>query len=176
MTDTTRYPRIAVLLHWSVAALAFVLLATGWQVGGMPVTGWERPFFLNVHKSAGFLSALLIFAFVGWRLVRGAPRLPATMAAWERTAMVLLDGMLYVLLVLLVFSGYFTSSFSRFGLKVFGIDLAGWGWEDPMLRIGFAVMHHVAALILAVLIAIHIATAIRHLVSKDGVFQRMLAG
>ena len=74
-------------------------------------------------------------------------------------------------------AGYVTSSFSKYGPKLFGIPLPQWGWEDAALRGNFAAVHRLAALVFAVLIVIHVAAALKHLlVDKDSVFQRMLPG
>jgi cytochrome b561 len=81
----------------------------------------------------------------------------------------------YVFMVLATLTGYLTSSFSKFGPKLFGIAVPHWGWEDAALRDNFAAVHRIITLVFAVLIAIHIAAALKHLlVDKDGVFQRML--
>ena len=78
-------------------------------------------------------------------------------------------------MLVVTLSGYLTSSFSRFGPKVFGIPLPHWGWEDAVVRGNIAAVHRVTALAFAALIAIHIAAALKHLiVDKDAVFQRML--
>ena len=97
------------------------------------------------------------------------------MPRWERLAADCNHRIFYVLMVLVTLAGYFTSSFSAYGPKLFGIALPHWGWEDPALRGNFTTVHRVTALIFAILIAIHIAAALKHLlVDKDGVFQRML--
>ncbi len=99
------------------------------------------------------------------------------MPRWERVAAVLNHRLFYVLMVLVTVAGYLTSSFSKYGPKLFGIPLPHWGWEDAALRDNFVTMHRVAALTFAMLIAIHIGAALKHLLfDKDGVFQRMLLG
>jgi cytochrome b561 len=99
------------------------------------------------------------------------------MPRWERTAAVLSHRLFYVLMVLVTLAGYLTSSFSKYGPKLFGIPLPQWGWEDAALRGNFAAVHRLAALVFAVLIVIHVAAALKHLlVDKDSVFQRMLPG
>jgi cytochrome b561 len=171
----SRYERTAVILHWFVALLIFALFATGWQMVGISTNTPERAFFFNLHKSLGILTALAIVALVVWRVMHSAPALPGSMPKWERAAAVVSHLLAYVLMFVATFTGYLTSSFSRYGPKLFGIPLPHWGWDDAALRGSFAAMHRFTALVLAVLIAIHIAAALKHLiVDKDGIFQRML--
>ncbi len=169
------YPRRAVLLHWTVALLIITLLASGWYMVGIARNTPERAFFFNLHKSLGIIAAMFIVALIAWRIRHQAPPLPATMPRWERLAAALNHRLFYVFMVLMTVAGYLTSSFSKYGPKLFGIPLPHWGWEDAALRGDFAAIHRVTALVFAVLIAIHIAAALKHLwLDKDGVFERMV--
>lgn len=177
MDPPARYPRRAVVLHWIVALLIIALMASGWYMVGTPKNTPERAFFFNLHKSLGIGTAIFIVALIVWRIRHEAPALPATMPRWERTAATLNHRLFYAFMVLVTVVGYLTSSFSKYGPKLFGIPLPHWGWEDAALRGDFAAVHRVAALVFAVLIAIHIAAALKHLwLDKDGVFQRMMPG
>lgn len=175
MNSHTRYQRTAVVLHWIVALLIIALIATGWYMVGIPKNTQERAFFFNLHKSLGILTAVFIVALIAWRIGHEAPPLPSAMPRWEKMAALVNHGLFYIFMVLATVTGYLTSSFSKYGPKLFGIPLPQWGWEDAALRENFATVHRVAALVFAVLIAIHIAAALKHLIfDKDGVFQRML--
>lgn len=172
-----QYPRRVVVLHWIVALLILVLLASGWYMVGTAKNTPERAFFFNLHKSIGIVVVFAIAALIVWRLKSEAPPLPATMPGWEKTAAALNHRLFYVFMVLVPTAGYLTSSFSKYGPKLFGIPLPHWGWEDAVLRDNFATAHRVLALVFAMLIALHIAAALKHLlVDKDGVFQRMMPG
>lgn len=177
MNPPARYPRRAVVLHWIVAVLIIALMMTGWYMVGTPKNTPERAFFFNLHKSLGIATAIFIVALIVWRVRHEAPALPTTMPRWERVAAVLNHRLFYVFMVLVTVAGYLTSSFSKYGPKLFGMPLPHWGWEDAALRSDFAAIHRGAALAFAVLIAIHIAAALKHLwLDKDGVFQRMMPG
>lgn len=50
-----------------------------------------------------------------------------------------------------------------------------WGWDAPALKELCSAVHLGIACLLTVLVALHIAAALKHLlVNRDGVFQRML--
>jgi cytochrome b561 len=170
-----RYQPSAVLLHWILALLIIVLIGTGWHMVGVPKNTPERAFFYNLHKSLGIVTAILLLLLIVWRLRHVVPPLPSAMPKWESVAAHLNHRLFYVFMVLATLTGYLTSSFSKFGPKLFGIAIPHWGWEDAALRDNFAAVHRIVTLVFAVLIAIHIAAALKHLlVDKDGVFQRML--
>ena len=174
-SSPARYERTAVLLHWIVALLIIALIAAGWYMVGIPKNTPERAFFFNLHKSLGIVTAIFIVMLIVWRIRHVAPPLPSAMPKWETMAANLNHRLFYGFMVLVTLTGYLTSSFSRYGPKLFGIALPHWGWEDAALRGNFTAVHRITALIFAVLIAIHVAAALKHLlVDKDGVFQRML--
>jgi cytochrome b561 len=172
-----RYPRTAVVLHWVVALAIMALFATGWYMVGIPKNTPERAFFFNLHKSVGVVTAIFILALIVWRVRHDAPPLPSAMPKWEKLAAVVNHRLFYILMVLATLAGYLTSSFSKYGPKVLGVPLPHWGWDDAALRGNFVALHRDTALIFAVLIVIHIAAALKHLMwDMDGVFQRMFPG
>jgi len=169
-----RYPRAVVLLHWSLAPLIIALLCIGWYMVDIPRNTPQRAFFFNLHKSLGIVTAAVILALVAFRLRHAAPALPAAMPKWERLSAVLNHRLFYVFMVLVTVTGYCTSSFSKYGPKLFGIELPHWGWDDAALRGDFVVVHRVTSLVFALLIAIHIGAALKHLLlDRDRVFERM---
>lgn len=170
----SRYPRAVVVLHWLLAALILFLLGTGWFMVDLPRNTDARAFWFNFHKSVGILTAFVIVALLVVRTRRHAPPLPESMPAWERKAAVVNHGLFYLSMVLITVAGYLASSFSKYGPKLFGLPMPQLGWDDAAIRAPLVEAHAVLALIFAVLIVIHVAAALKHLVvDKDGVFQRM---
>jgi cytochrome b561 len=172
-----RYPLAVVVLHWTIALLVVVLLATGWYMVDIPTGTPARGFFYNLHKSLGIVAAIFIVVLIIYRLRHAAPDLPSSMPKWERSSAALNHGLFYIFMVLVTLAGYATSSFSKYGPKLFGMPLPHWGWDDAALRSQFAMGHRLSSLVFAVLIAIHIGAALKHLlVDKDRVFERMMPG
>ena len=180
-SDTTadasnpRYPVTIVILHWIVAAGVLALVATGLYMVDLPKNTGQRAVLFNLHKSLGILTAGFMVALIVWRSRRRPPEFPITMPRWERRGAAVNHALFYLLMVFVTVSGYLTSSFSKYGPKLFGVELPHWGWDDAVLRGHFADSHRLSAWIFAVLIALHAAAAVKHLVvDRDGVFQRML--
>ena len=172
-----RYDTVTIVLHWAIAILVVTLLGTGWYMVGVPKLTPARGFWYNLHKSLGIITGALIVMLIVRRIFRRAPPLPAEMPGWERRAAHLNHLVFYVLMVLATAAGYLTSSFSRFGPKLFGIPLPHWGWDDAAQRTQYANAHRVITWIFALFIVLHVAAALKHLlVDRDGVVARMLPG
>jgi cytochrome b561 len=173
----SRYSGVAVLLHWLIAILVFVLIGLGWYMVDIPKGTPERSYFYNLHKSIGLTTLALILMRVAWRLTHVPPPLVRTMKQWEVVAATWGHRLLYVCLLVMPLSGYIASNFTRFGVKYFGIELPPWGPEDKTLYGIFNNIHVFTSYVFVVLIALHVAAAFKHLlVDRDDVFRRMLPG
>lgn len=114
------YGLISILLHWGIALTVFALLILGlWMVELNYYSPWYKaaPFW---HKSIGItLAAVLIIRLI-WRLGNPVPRSPAGHRRWEIGLAHLVHGLLYLLLLAIVVSGYLISTAKGQGISVFG--------------------------------------------------------
>jgi cytochrome b561 len=170
-----RYTRVAIVLHWLIAALLIGQFAFGWYLNGIPRGIPDRGYFVNLHKSSGMLIGLLIIFRLGWRLAHRPPPLPATMPPWQRRGAVASHRALYVLMLVMPLSGYLASNFSRFGVNFFNVfKLAPWGMDDRQLYGIFNQVHNTSSWLLLLLVTVHVLAALKHLVvDRDTVFSRM---
>lgn len=174
-TPPQRYSWQAMALHWAIALLIIGMLWLGFSLEDIPRNTPARAFYVNLHKSFGILTLVLVLIRFGWRATHKPPPLPSHMPRWESAAAIWSHRLLYACMLLQPLSGYLGSSFNRFGIKFFGIPLPNWGWEDKALRTIFNEIHGVVAVLLLVLIAVHVLAALKHLfLDRDQVFQRML--
>ena len=172
--DAPAYTPGAVGLHWLLAALLFGQIAFGWFLTTIPRGSPTRGYYVNLHKSTGLVLAVLILLRLLWRLTHAAPPLPSFMPALERTAARASHRLLYLAMIVMPLSGYIASNFSKYGVKLFNaVNLPPWGSNDPHLYGLFNGTHIVTAYVFVGLIAIHVLAALRHLLSRDGVFARM---
>lgn len=170
-----RYSWQAMSLHWLIALLVIGMLYLGFSLEDIPRNTPERAFYVNLHKSFGVLTLALVLLRWYWRATHRPPPLPPTMPRWEALAATWSHRLLYLCMLLQPLSGYLASSFNKYGVKVFGLPLPQWGWEDKLLRSIFVEIHGAVAVMLLVLIAIHVLAALKHLLlDRDRIFQRML--
>ncbi|MDB5823252.1 MAG: uncharacterized protein JWR21_1956 [Herminiimonas sp.] len=171
---SARYGRAAIALHWLSAVLILGMLCLGFWMVGIPRNTPARGFTFNLHKSFGVLIGVLVIGRLLWRLYHPAPILPHAMPRWQAAAARANHFLLYACMVLQPLTGYLGSSFNKYGVKVFGVALPQWGWEDKALRAVFSTLHGWLAITLSLLIAVHVLAACSHLMRRDGIFQRML--
>jgi cytochrome b561 len=169
-----RYRFPAVVLHWTIALLVIAMLALGFYMVGIPRNTPDRGFFFNLHKSFGMIAFALIVVRAAWRVTHRPPPLPATLPAWEIQAATWSHRLLYLCMILQPLTGYLGSSFNKYGVKVFGVKMPQWAWEDASLREALAQVHSTVAWLFTILVVLHVAAGLKHMVSRNGVFQRML--
>jgi cytochrome b561 len=172
-----RWGAVAQSLHWGMALLILAMFALGLAAENWPLSPTKFELFFW-HKSIGILLLALVLARIAWRLANPAPALPPDATALERRAALAAHGALYLLMVLVPLSGWVVNSAANFPFAVFGViplpPIAPAGKEVQALA---ETVHSTLVLMLAVLVAVHVAAALRHhLVKGNDVLTRMLPG
>lgn len=173
--DSSRYDRVAIALHWLIALALLCQIGFGFLLDDIaPRNTPSRAGVINLHKSIGIVLGLAIFVRLGWALSHRAPTLPAWMPGWELALARWSHRLLYLCMIIMPLSGYIASNHSKYGVKFFGHQWAPWGSEDKEIYAFFNVTHKTTAIIFALLIAMHVAAAMRHALRRNGIFHRML--
>ena len=175
MATPAHYTGTAIALHWFIAVVLLGQFAFGLALEDIPRGTPERGFYVNLHKSIGILLGLLVLLRLAWRLTHKPPPLPETMAPWQRRAAWFSHAALYTCMLALPLSGYLASNFSRHGIKFFNtFRWAPWGPDDKTLYAIFNGAHHLAALLLAIFVAVHVLAVAKHmLIDRDRLLLRM---
>ena len=171
------YGLIAILLHWFMALLIVGLFALGLYMTSLDYySPWYRT-APDIHRGLGVIVGLLLAARLAWRLLNtrpdpepGTPRRLATAAEWAHRA-------LYLLIALIVASGYAISTADGRPVDVFGL------FEVPALITGVenledsaGEIHLVLAVTLMALVGLHAAAALKHhFIDRDRTLRRMLS-
>lgn len=174
MTDTGKYDRFSVWLHWLMAALLLAQIALGIWMQGLPKGGTGiRVYWFNVHKSIGMLLGLLIALRLAWAVLR--PRVPALPQARHlQIAALSAHRFLYALMLAMPLTGFFGSVFSGYPIRFFGLKLPFIAEKWDSAKALLSLLHHGAAVALIVLIALHVLAFLYHqLVLKEPLLQRM---
>jgi cytochrome b561 len=102
--DLARYSRVAIWLHWIIAALIAVNLLLGFfhEDFAKPV----RAVMMGWHKSIGFTLVALTLARILWRFTHRPPAFDPAMKGWEVGLARLVHGLFYVLLLAIPLSGW----------------------------------------------------------------------
>ncbi|MFL6856956.1 MAG: cytochrome b [Allosphingosinicella sp.] len=159
--EAARYTRVAVGLHWLIAALIVANLAIGLFHEDFDRS--VRGALMAFHKSTGITILLLSLARLAWRLTHRPPAYDAAMKPWEATLARLTHILFYVLLIVLPLSGWLISSTGKkpVGLWYGLFDIARLPaspathelWEESHQLLGYAML---------VLLVLHVAGALKH--------------
>lgn len=149
--------------------------AIGVYVDDLPVS-MERLQWLSRHKSLGFTILVLVLLRLAWRLFHPVPPLPASVPRVTRRVALMTHRVMYGLLIAAPIAGWMHASASGLGVNVFGwFVLPDIVARSTQLSDWFHQLHSVLVTMLAVVIVLHIAAALRHaLILRDGVMARML--
>lgn len=111
------------------------------------------------------------------RLRHGAPPPAAHLTRLERIVSVSAHHLLYVLIFLVPLLGWTATAVYGAPITVFGLFTIPpfLPTNEDAAGIIFG-LHKIAAIILALIVILHIAGALKHALQRDGVFSRMLPG
>jgi cytochrome b561 len=196
MSNTTRYTKTAVFLHWLIAICIFGMFALGWYMSELPkeapkqmaydlfdwgIYSWQlseevspRTFYFNLHKSLGVTIFALILFRILWRVTHKPPALLASYKAWERKLATGTHHLLYLLMVALPLSGIIMATYSKYGIKWFGAEFIK-GLDNTPMRELFKEVHEIIGVIILLVLILHIVGALKHkFIDKDDTLKRML--
>lgn len=157
------------------------LLVTGlfilglWMVELTYYDDWYRT-APDIHRSVGMILLLMIVLHLLWKIKNAKPAGLATYTDFENQASRVTHILIYLLLLLIIISGYLISTADGRGIEVFGL------FEVPAIVYGIekqedisGQIHLVLAVSLMLLVVLHAAAALKHhFVDKDKTLKRML--
>ena len=175
MNSATRYTATAIALHWLAALLIFTTFPLGVYVHEMALSPLKLQ-LVSYHKWLGVTIFLLTVIRLAWRGIHVPPPLPETIPLWQQRAAHALHLLLYVLLLAIPLSGWLMSSAKGFPVVYLGLvqlpDLVG---KDKALGELLTEVHEMLNFGLLVLVALHIAAALKHhFIEHDATLRRML--
>lgn len=176
-TPMTKYPVISMALHWLMAILIISAFALGTYMVDMRISPTKLKYF-SWHKWLGVTILALVAVRLLVRLVKGAPPHLASLKPWEKSLAGATHFVLYLLMFSVPITGYLYSYAAGFPVVYFGlVQLPAIVGPYPELKDAFKEAHEVLTNIMAVLVVMHFAAALKHkLIDKDQTLSRMLPG
>ncbi len=179
LNSDTRYGLVARLLHWGIGLLVLGLIAVGFFSASLADDDPLKERLIGVHAPTGVLVLFLSLARLAWYAVSRPPPLPTALLGWEKVlTRIVAIGFLVLLLVQpllgIIAFDYYDAPVSVFGLFELPAFLA-----KDMDKVGqFGGLHELVGFVLAGLIALHVAGALKHRYLDKGrdvdVLKRML--
>jgi cytochrome b561 len=172
-TPFQRYDRLSSTLHWLVALLVFVMLGLGFYMVEVPRQTPLRGSLFNLHKSIGLLVLGIMILRTVWRITHRPPPLSGLSAFNMRTANAV-HLLLYLLLLAQPIAGYVASSLGTYGVAFFGIELPRLALPNSELREIFLAIHRLVARLIVLLLLLHIAGTLLHVLQgRRDIVRRM---
>ena len=181
--DEGRYSPVAIVFHWTMAALVTFQLAWGWWMGRLPVGG-DKIAAHDLHYAVGVLMLVLAMGRGAWRMLAPGPINDADKPGWESTAARITHYLFYTCLFGLPLTGWAMISatareedlslvgFIPWPLMPFGDLGSVMRWRMEALA---EWMHWGLVLTLLALIPIHVGAALKHhFIDRDDVLHGML--
>ena len=110
-TESARYTRVAMWLHWAIAILIIYNLVSGLLVWDLAAGFFKAHkafygFGITSHLSSGLTVLALTVVRIAWRLFHEPPPYPAEMKPWERHAAHVAHFLLYAGMMLMPLTGW----------------------------------------------------------------------
>lgn len=175
MNVPARYGRVAMLLHWSAAALIVAGAALGLSMTDLPLSPSKLRYYAW-HKWIGVTVFLVAALRLAWRLVVPPPPLPASMARAQAIAARAVHALLYLLMMAIPVSGWLYSSATGVSVSYLNlVPLPNLVAKDKALASALLTLHQALNGVLAAAVLVHVGAAIKHQwIDRDGVLSRML--
>ncbi len=170
------YGSVAIILHWLMAVLIIGLFAMGlWMVELGYYDSWynRAP---ELHKSLGILTLFIFLFRVAWRFANPLPDPEPSLKVWERKASRFVHISFYLLIFIVILSGYLISTAGKNPVPFFG-----W-FELPGLFTPFehqediaGEVHLAASWLMMALVALHTLASLKHhFFDRDKTLLKML--
>jgi len=168
------YGWVAILLHWSMAVAILALFALGlWMVKLNYYDAWYN-LAPDIHQGVGMilLAMLLLRLFWSWSNIK--PNIAAS--AWETVAAIAAHRLLYLLMLMVMVSGYLIPTAEGEGFDMFGWLNVPALWHLSSTQAEWAgKIHRWSAWAMIGLAGLHTTAALKHhLINRDHTLMRMM--
>lgn len=176
-----RYALIQRVLHWLIAFLVLGALGVGMIFGFLEFKGTLETFgkdmtntLYKYHKTFGVLILGLMVLRIIVKLMLGKPAYATPLTKFENAASNAVHGLIYLLVPVMAILGWLATGASGFPVEFFNWQLPAILSKDKELGATLYEWHGTIGWILLILVAVHIAAALKHwLIKRDGLMSRM---
>lgn len=172
--SASSYGWLAIALHAIMGLGIFFVFGLGlYMVELTYYDPWYRD-SLDLHKSLGLVLLALWFGRIGWRWYNTAPQMSGT--NFEKKAAHLMHQGLYLMMLLLMVTGYFISTADGRSISIFGlVDLPAIPYSIENQEDIAGIIHWGLAWTLIAMVTLHSLAAVKHqLIEKDGTLMKMI--
>jgi cytochrome b561 len=161
--------------HWTIALVLLGQIPLAWYMIDLPLSP-DKLGTYALHKSIGMTLFALAVGRAVWAALAKRPALPTEMPRWQVISSKAIEGLLYILVILMPITGWLMSSAANFPVSVFGIfTLPDLVEPSEALFENLKNAHMMQSRLLIALVSVHILAALKHhFMDKDNVLMSML--
>lgn len=170
------YGWLAIVLHWSVAIVVVGLFGLGLWMMDLDYTSQWYQKAPHWHKSIGVILVAVMLLRLIWRSVNPSPKSLENHKRWEVVSAKVVHGAFYVLIFLMLPTGYFITTAKGNSLHVFDwFSIPAIVDDAEKLPDIAGEIHEYIAFTIIGLASIHALGALKHhFFDKDNTLKRML--
>ena len=171
------YDGVQKTLHWLTAILVAAQFVVAWTMSEPP-KGQPPVGLMNLHLSIGATILVVTVLRLLWRATHPVSAQPRDIPAWQQIAARATHLGFYAILIVMPLAGWAWASAKAWLVTLFGaVALSPLALGRTMSGDVAASVHEALGTVLLILIAVHVAAALRHrFVLKDDTLARMLPG
>ena len=172
----TNYGYVSIFLHWLSALSIFALFGLGYYMVDLTYYHEWYKTAPELHKSIGVLLFFLMLFRVIWRYKQLTPEQLPSHSNLERKAGKFVHSALYLLVFIIMITGYLISTADERGIEVFGFfEIPGFGSFIENQEDIAGLIHKWLAYVLISFALLHAIAALKHhFIDKDNTLNRII--
>ena len=172
----TNYGYVSIFFHWLSALSIFALFGLGYYMVDLTYYHEWYKTAPELHKSIGVLLFFLMLIRLIWRYQQITPEHLASHTDLERKVGKFVHSALYLLVFIIMITGYLISTADDRGIEVFGLfEVPGFGSFIENQEDIAGLIHKWLAYVLITLALLHAVAALKHhFIDKDNTLNRMI--
>tara|TARA_R110001583_G_scaffold39399_6_gene126261 strand:+ start:19783 stop:20361 length:579 start_codon:yes stop_codon:yes gene_type:complete len=172
----SNYGYVSVFFHWLSALTIFGLFGLGYYMVDLTYYSPLYKTAPELHKSIGLVFFAFMILRVIWRTKQIAPNHLASHSSLEQKAGKITHSLLYLLIFIIMISGYLISTADGRGIEVFElITIPAFGSIIENQEDIAGIVHKWLAYLLIALAALHALAALKHhIIDKDNTLNRII--
>ncbi len=173
---SSKYGLVSIFLHWLSALTIIGLFALGYYMVDLTYYHEWYKTAPELHKSIGLVFFLLMVMRLAWRVTQITPSHLPSHSAVERKLGKIIHSLLYLLIFIIMISGYLISTADGRGIAVFELfDVPALGSSIENQEDIAGLVHKWLAYLLIALSALHALAALKHhFIDKDNTLNRII--
>lgn len=174
--STTHYGLIAQLFHWLSAIMVIALFNLGLWMLGLNYTDKWYTLGPYLHVSFGAVLVIILVLRLLWRWLNLTPAADTSINAIEKHAAHIAHIIIYLLLFIIIISGYLMETSESGRLDVFDWFSIGGFVDLPGRQLDLVGKIHLwCSYALMALVAVHVLAALKHhFINKDSTLTKMI--